>query len=246
MAKRTFINLKGIAIGNAYIDYADHITGVFDHFWMSALLSDQTYLQIVQICNFSSPSSASEVCKAYLDQAFEEIGPIYLYNIYEPFCSSSPSFDTFSFTGFDPCSFHYVIKYLNTPEVQKALHANGTWDSCNYEIGGKWQDSPNTVLPLIKKLMATGIRIWIYSGDTDGLAPVTATKYSMPKLGSPVKTSWYPWYSRGQVGGYVVGYANVTFVSVRGAGHFVPSYQPARALDLISSFLKGKLPPGLE
>lgn len=45
-----------------------------------------------------------------------------------------------------------------------------------------------------------------------------------------------------QVGGYVVEYENITFVSVRGAGHFVPSYQPERALTLFSSFLEGKLP----
>ncbi|KAL0017329.1 hypothetical protein SO802_004398 [Lithocarpus litseifolius] len=45
------------------------------------------------------------------------------------------------------------------------------------------------------------------------------------------------------VGGYVVGYKGVTFATVRGAGHEVPSYQPERALTMISSFLTGKLPP---
>ena len=46
-----------------------------------------------------------------------------------------------------------------------------------------------------------------------------------------------------QVGGYVVKYKGVTFVTVRGAGHLVPSWQPARALTLIFSFLYGSLPP---
>jgi len=40
-----------------------------------------------------------------------------------------------------------------------------------------------------------------------------------------------------------VGYKAVTFVTVRGAGHFVPSWQPARSLTMISSFLSGTLPP---
>lgn len=65
----------------------------------------------------------------------------------------------------------------------------------------------------------------------------------MAKLGSPVKSPWYPWYLQGQVGGYVVGYENVTFVTIRGAGHFVPSYQPERALAFFSSFINGTLPP---
>lgn len=46
-----------------------------------------------------------------------------------------------------------------------------------------------------------------------------------------------------QVGGYVVGYKGLTFATVRGAGHMVPSYQPQRALTMISSFLLGELPP---
>lgn len=45
-----------------------------------------------------------------------------------------------------------------------------------------------------------------------------------------------------QVGGYAVGYHNLTFVTLRGAGHFVSDSQPARALALFSSFIKGKLP----
>lgn len=46
-----------------------------------------------------------------------------------------------------------------------------------------------------------------------------------------------------QVGGYVVGYKGLTFVTVRGAGHMVPSFQPERALTMITSFLQGQLPP---
>ena len=46
-----------------------------------------------------------------------------------------------------------------------------------------------------------------------------------------------------QVGGYVVGYKGLTLITVRGAGHMVPSYQPERALDMISYFLRGELPP---
>ncbi|GFQ08462.1 putative serine carboxypeptidase-like 23 [Phtheirospermum japonicum] len=91
--------------------------------------------------------------------------------------------------------------------------------------------------------MANGIRVWIYSGDTDGLIPVTTTLYTMARFRAHVKTPWYPWYCKDEVGGYVVGYENVTLVTIRGSGHFVPSYQPQRALTLFSSFLKGKLPP---
>ncbi|CAI9765556.1 unnamed protein product [Fraxinus pennsylvanica] len=245
ITNKTVINLKGIAIGNAYIDDADTNAGTFDHFWTSALISDEIHEGIISNCNFSSPAT-SEVCSNYTEQAWEAIGNIYGYDIYAPLCSSSSTAPGVS--SFDPCSGDYVFDYLNTPEVQKALYANitgvpGPWEACNDFIDNNWQDAPFTVLPIIKKLMASSIRVWIYSGDTDGVIPVTATRYSMPKLGSPIKTPWYPWDSQGEVGGYVVDYQNVTFVTIRGSGHFVPSYQPERALIFFSSFIEGKLPP---
>ncbi|CAI9769923.1 unnamed protein product [Fraxinus pennsylvanica] len=245
ITNQTVINLKGIAIGNAYIDYTDRWTGTYDHFWTSALISDEIHEGIISNCNFSSEAKVSEVCQDYTYQADEATGNIFIYDIYAPLCSSSSNAPSIS--GFDPCSDDYVFAYLNTPEVQKALHANttgvpGPWEDCNDSIQIDWQDMPDTVLPTIKKLMASGISVWIYSGDIDGIIPVTTTRYSMPKLGAPVKTPWYPWGSQGEVGGYVVEYENVTFVTVRGAGHFVPSYQPERALIFFSSFLQGKLP----
>lgn len=47
-----------------------------------------------------------------------------------------------------------------------------------------------------------------------------------------------------QVGGYSTTYeGNLTLVTVRGAGHEVPSYQPARGLSLVQYFLEGKQLP---
>nr|XP_009801013.1 PREDICTED: serine carboxypeptidase-like 32 [Nicotiana sylvestris] len=91
--------------------------------------------------------------------------------------------------------------------------------------------------------MQSGIRVWIYSGDTDYIVSVTTSRYAIDKIKTPIKTSWYPWYFQGEVGGYAIEYENLTFVTVRGSGHFVPGYQPARALTMFSSFINGTLPP---
>ncbi|CAK9172924.1 unnamed protein product [Ilex paraguariensis] len=237
ITNQTVINLKGIAIGNAFIDYETQEEGTFDYFWSHALNSDEIHEGITLNCNFSSEANPSDACQAYYDQAFAAIGEIFIYEIYSP---PTPVLV--------PCSEDYVCSYLNIPEVQKSLHANvtglpGPWESCNFDINGNWQDSPDTVLPTIKELMASTISVWIYSGDTDGMVSVTTTRYAIDKLGTTVKTPWYPWYTKGEVGGYAIGYQNLTFVTIRGAGHFVPFYQPARALEFLSSFLQGKLPP---
>jgi len=33
---------------------------------------------------------------------------------------------------------------------------------CCSEVIRKWNDSPATVLPILKKLMAAGLRVWVY------------------------------------------------------------------------------------
>lgn len=48
-----------------------------------------------------------------------------------------------------------------------------------------------------------------------------------------------------KIGGYAVGYQNLTFVTVLGAGHAIGSYQPAKVFTLFSSFIDGKLPPSI-
>ncbi|XP_057973628.1 serine carboxypeptidase 1-like isoform X2 [Malania oleifera] len=244
---QTKIHLRGIAIGNAYIDFETTARGYVDFYWTHALIPNEVYKGLSMNCNFSSPEAFSEICRELMRQANNATGNIYLYDIYAPLCNSSSA--AIPISAFDPCSEKYINSYLNIPQVQKALHAKRTalpypWKSCSEKIKGLWKDRPLTVLPIIQELMDNGMRVWIYSGDTDGSIPVTSSRYAVEKLqGMAVRRAWYPWYSQGEVGGYAVGYEKLTFVTVRGAGHFVPSYQPARALLLFSSFLYGKLPP---
>ncbi|CAI9304092.1 unnamed protein product [Lactuca saligna] len=242
ITNQTVINLKGIALGNAYVDSETENTGMYDYFWSHAIISDEIHEGIISNCNFSEAGTITEACEDYLSQAKAARSNIYFYDIYAPLCSSSSN-STPSISEFDPCTGNYIDSYLNIAAVQQALHAKPVyWESCNDFIGKHWQDMPFTVLPVIQDLMASGINVWIYSGDTDGRVPVTTSRYSIDKLETSVEKPWYPWMHEDEVGGYVVGYQNLTFVTIRGAGHFVPSYQPARALAFFSSFLEGKLP----
>ncbi|XP_006346530.2 serine carboxypeptidase II-3-like [Solanum tuberosum] len=240
------INLQGIATGNALLDDETWNSGSYDFYWTHALISDEVHEGIVKNCNFSTETSTSEACDKYTSEADSCQANIYSYNTYSQLCNSS-AYTSLPIDGFDPCSDNYVDNYLNTIEVQKALNVRDiphSWGSCSNDIGGYWQDSPDTVLPIFQELMQSGIRVWIYSGDIDHILSVTTSRYDINKIKTPVKTAWYPWSFHGEVGGYAVEYQNLTFVTVRGAGHFVPSYQPGRALTMFSSFINGTLPPG--
>ncbi|GAB2214819.1 hypothetical protein Droror1_Dr00019183 [Drosera rotundifolia] len=246
---RTKINLKGIMFGNGLINDPTDTRGFCDYLWTHALISDESHNQLIGSgCDFFDRFSVyrtlSSECWNLFVNVLNGLGNINDYSIYSPICLNSALANSSipgSVDNFDPCSDYYVNAYLNNPEVQAALHARPTsWSTCN---NFNWTDQAYTVLPNIQALMAHNMRVWIYSGDVDSVVPVTSTKYTIESLKLPIKTNWYPWYLNQQVGGYVVEYENLTFATVRDAGHEVPSYQPERALALFSSYLDGTLPP---
>ncbi|XP_038720215.1 serine carboxypeptidase-like 40 [Tripterygium wilfordii] len=248
ISNNTIINLKGIIIGNALINDETDFRGMYDYFESHALISEDTWYQIQKYCNFSPEAmkQSRQCIKADLE-ALRNVEFLNIYNIYAPNCfnySVTAKPKPGSILNFDPCSNYYVYTYLNRPDVQAAMHANVTrlthdWERCSYIIT-YWNDSPYTIIPVLKELMENKLRVWIFSGDTDGVLSVTSTKYSIKKMKLDVKTLWHPWLIDGEVGGYTQVYeGELTFATVRGAGHQVPSYQPIRALSLIKNFLHG-------
>ncbi|KAI4328624.1 hypothetical protein L6164_020960 [Bauhinia variegata] len=269
-AKKDYINFKGLMIGNALMDDETDQKGMIDYAWDHAVISDGLYENIKKKCNFSMPKPTHE-CNIELNKYFDVYKIIDMYSLYAPTCPSDNnstrrkrpvingiaphSFSKFDgwhqrpATGYDPCASDYTELYLNRPQVQKALHANITkipypWTHCNNNITF-WKDAPSSMLPVIKKLIAGGLRVWVYSGDTDGRIPVTATRYTLRKLGLNIVNDWTPWYTSKEVGGWTIEHKGLTFVTIRGAGHQVPTFAPKQALQLVRHFLLNKkLPRG--
>lgn len=254
-ASHPIINLKGFIVGNADTDSHYDYIGTVNYWWSHSLISDHTYNLLLTSCNFSFKNT-SQKCQDALKYADEEFGNINQYNIYTEMCKESQEMHKHSlrhrnnlkrprFSGYDPCTENYAEIYYNRPDVQKALHANSTgipykWTACSDTLIMNWKDSAASVLPIYRKLIAAGLRIWVFSGDTDAVVPVTATRFSLSRLNLKIKTSWYPWNAGGQVGGWTEVYDGLTFATVRGAGHEVPLFQPLRAFVLFQTFLSGK------
>ncbi|CAN6294876.1 unnamed protein product [Urochloa humidicola] len=247
----TMINLKGVAIGNAYLDDDTNTRATIDYYWTHAMISKETHKAIQENCSFNGTYKG--LCRTAIEAANNEKGLIDQSNIYASFCwdASAPQQHHASVTNTDPCASYYMLSYLNRQEVQRAFHANTTglkqpWLDCSRIISPEnWKDAQVSMLPSIQQLISSGVRTWLYSGDIDAVCPVTSTMYSLDIMGLQINSSWRAWYSDDdeQVGGYVLEYKGLVFATVRGAGHMVPMYQPQRALTLFSSFLQGKLPP---
>ncbi|CAA0816583.1 Serine carboxypeptidase-like 40 [Striga hermonthica] len=133
------IRLKGIFIGNAWINDETDNKGMYENLETHALISNETLNQLLEYCNFSEKAKVSNQCNKAYGEVGKDIGVIDIYNIYAPLCLNSNLTKTpqsASVLNFDPCSDNYVQAYLNRPEVQKALHANVTnsipydWSFC--------------------------------------------------------------------------------------------------------------------
>ncbi|CAN4107678.1 unnamed protein product [Withania somnifera] len=235
------IQLKGIMIGNGIMNAETDEKGQLDYLWSHALISDETHLGLQQNCK---SETETKTCEHLQSTAQTEFGNIDPYNIYSPLCSldasKSPSTRVIKKNGYDPCGQHYVRNYLNLPQVQKALHANLTnlpnpWDSCS---DLDWKDSPSSMFPIYNRLIASGLRILLYSGDVDAVVSVTSTRYSISAMNLTVIKPWHFWHDdTKEVAGYIVVYDGLAFATVRGAGHQVPQFQPRRAFALLNMFL---------
>ncbi|XP_062180727.1 serine carboxypeptidase 2-like [Phragmites australis] len=257
--EKPFINFKGFMVGNAVTDdYHDQV-GTFESWWNHGLISDATYRLLEAVCVHDNIEHTSPPCDAAYETAMAEQGDIDPYSIYTPTCNQTSSSTTPSpakkrrrvkpwMRGYDPCTERHSTVYYNRPEVQRALHANVTginytWTTCSDIINTNWRDSPFSMLPIYQELIAAGLRIWVYSGDTDSVVPLTATRYSIDALGLSTTTNWYPWYDNKEVGGWSQVYKGLTLVTVRGAGHEVPLHRPRQAFILFQHFLRGKPMP---
>ncbi|KAK7817171.1 serine carboxypeptidase 24 [Quercus suber] len=223
-------NFKGFIVGNPVFDhYYDNI-GIITYYWTHSMISDRSYQDILKKCNFKEVNLSSVCNGAQIIAEQYELGFVDKYSIYTTPCVTSIN-DTWApprlkntllhrrVSGYDPCAVHYAE---------------------NVGIHDNWTDSEFSMLPTYKKLFAADLRIWVFSGDTDSVVPVISTRLALNHLNLTVKTKWYPWYADDQVGGWTEVYDQLTFATVRGAGHEVPKSQPNRALILFKSFLAGK------
>ncbi|KAK9669558.1 hypothetical protein RND81_13G139400 [Saponaria officinalis] len=144
-----------------------------------------------------------------------------------------------------PCIDDEVAtSWLNNEAVRKAIHADeesvaGTWELCTSRIS--FDHDAGSMIPYHKNLTSRGYRALIYSGDHDMCVPYTGSEAWTRSVGYKVADEWRPWVCNDQVSGFTQGYEkNLTFLTVKGAGHTVPEYKPQEALYFYSQFLSAK------
>ncbi|XP_073415449.1 lysosomal protective protein-like [Dendrobates tinctorius] len=135
--------------------------------------------------------------------------------------------------------------YLNNPEVRSALHIPNElprWEICNDEVFRNFEreiiSSRDLYLQLLNKKK---YRILVYSGDADMACNFLGIEWFVHDLDLEVEKSYHPWmYKDGkmtQIAGYAKQYANLTLLTVKGAGHMVPTDKPLEAFQMFKRFI---------
>ncbi|XP_076023737.1 lysosomal protective protein [Genypterus blacodes] len=133
--------------------------------------------------------------------------------------------------------------WLNRGDVRKALHIPDTlppWDMCSDVVGDLYSNLYSTVKPVYLKLLSLGLRALVFNGDTDMACNFLGDQWFVEGLGLKATTKYQRWLHGNQVAGFYQRFGNVTFLTVKGAGHMVPQWAPGPALHLFQSFITNR------
>ncbi|KAM3137558.1 hypothetical protein pb186bvf_010348 [Paramecium bursaria] len=138
---------------------------------------------------------------------------------------------------------------IHSPEFLKAINISPKSDEWARCTSLKYTKDKRGTYYLYPKIIKNNIKVLKFSGDIDGVVPITGSLYWIDKLqrefGLPTIVPWRPWYKSGtndqtrQNAGSYWQIQGLTFVSIRNAGHMVPQDQREAAYILIKSFIDG-------
>lgn len=135
--------------------------------------------------------------------------------------------------------------YLNNAAVRTALHipdGHQAYEECNSGTLGFTFIMEERASQYVWEELKGKYKMMKYSGNIDAVVPTDGTLGWINSLNRTVVKEWRQFNSSltsGQVGGWVEDLDGLTFVSVLGAGHMVPTDRPVAIKYAISSFING-------
>jgi len=264
------LNLAGMAIGNAFTDQDIDNESYIDYYYTHGLISMEAYNSIkshcvgeLARCMYDIPVNCSASCSSIINHSVKSIAQNTMdpYYIYGDICLMSGaqslalphmkhkkkakkalSLSAESRNKPMPCVDTFTNAYLSSREVQAYLNLDEsiTFAPCS-DIVGDLYVSSTSVLPKYHNILNAGLNVMIYSGDADAVVDFIGTQRWIGTLNLPIEDEWHAWYGPDhQLAGYTQGYTNLTFTTIKGAGHMVPAIRPLHGLYMIECYLFGK------
>ncbi|CAH2237157.1 jg11130 [Pararge aegeria aegeria] len=239
------INLKGLALGNAYCDPINQ-------------MDYGNYLYQHGLIDFEQNKLFTKMQSAIVDEIRKENwveADILMDQLMDGEQTNYSYFK--NFTGFENyynildqtdsnSNMGIYIDLLNNDEIRESVHVGGLPFNSGKEVQEYLMyDVLKSVAPYISELLSH-YRLLFYNGQLDIIVAYPLTESFLRNLNfssaKEYKTAArHIWRVDDEIAGYVKKAGNLTEVLVRNAGHMVPHDQPIWALDLITRFIKNTL-----
>ena len=262
------IKLKGILVGNGVADWNyDATISTYDFIFTHHLTSYENRLDYNKYCLMNETYN-SQKCEEIINIIEKDINGINLYD-YLRECKTPQNLKSESYSNSKyyqyarwffkrkkknnldleedesttPCFDDTNIQnYFNRKDVQSALHvtAKSTWYVCSGVVSNRYIILPEGSIWTYPTLIKEGIRILIYSGDTDVVVPYNGNQAWIKDLKLEVEEPWRQWRAfndMNNVSGYIVKYKGLTFCTIKGTGHMAPMWKPKESFYMFQKFI---------
>ncbi|KAH0694271.1 hypothetical protein KY285_021368 [Solanum tuberosum] len=253
MEVEPFIHLKGYLLGNpSTFEGEANYKIPFTH--GMALISDELYESLKTHCKgeYLNINPSNTLCFQDVQTFKELLKGINVPYILEPKCVfASPrphlllgqrrSLDEKCHqlkcrTDWYKLSYHWA----DDDQVRDALNIRkgtiGKWERCARNL--QYENMIFNSIPYHENLSRKGYRSLIYSGDHDMNVTFLSTQSWIRSLNYSIVDDWRAWTVDNQVAGYTRSYSNqMTFATVKGAGHTAPEYKPRECLAMLTRWM---------
>ncbi|KAF3791756.1 Serine carboxypeptidase-like 6 [Nymphaea thermarum] len=260
----TIFNLKGYFEGNPTTDNNFDASAVPFVHGMS-LIPTSLYEETKKICNGQYYDPPNENCTSHLELIDELIAEVNQPHILEVYCGYiwSPEQRLRLASRRAVYEFESIHHYpSNVPPISCRVReqwVNGKDAAKSSSTTRNGRASYTTIVlssPKATLLFSTGYLPSLsvslslsfsltcdelFSGDHDMVVSHVGTQGWIGSLNFTVAEKWRPWFVENQVAGYTRKYApNITYATVKGAGHTAPEYRPKECFHMYERWLSGK------
>ena len=247
------INLKGIGIGNGWVNPIVQQRTNADYAYAHGLIGPAQHkraLELYEACakaiRASPPGGSGDTdpaCMKIEGYILEQSGFKNPFKMYDVRYSDRYSMDG---VGDD---LGRITQYLNRKDVREALHVDpgtpGSWEFRSERVARLLANGvQESTAHLFPRLLAE-LRVLVYTGLYDLDANLMGVDAWLQALDWPgrdelAKSSRTPWVRCRKQFGQAQAVGNLTVVVVTDAGHAVPMDAPEAALDMFNTFVRGE------
>jgi cathepsin A (carboxypeptidase C) len=139
------------------------------------------------------------------------------------------------------CVSNGFSEYLRYPEVRKALHVSPksmAWNVTSDSVHRSYIQKYYNLGKVFKEINRRNLKTIIYNGDIDLVCDCVSTQSFLDSLDIPVVKESTNWLYNGVTAGFVKYFANnLTYTSIRDAGHSAPKDKPEPSLHVLKVLL---------